>query len=67
MKVLELTHSLTDEAKIGGGLLAPFLRRKAYTLQDAIKAQERNDSAAGLSTNNINYIEMSSGESLLLE
>ncbi len=67
MKILELTFSLTDEAKISGGLIAPFLRRKAYTLQDAIKANPMDDSAAGLPANNINYIEMSSGESLVLE
>ena len=55
-----------DEAKIGGGILAPFLRRKAYTLQDALKAQEREKKAADLPADETDYVELATGETLLL-
>jgi hypothetical protein len=56
-----------DEIKVGGGLLAPFLRRKVYTLEDALKAQETVKEAAQSSGDRPIYAEISCGESLLLE
>jgi hypothetical protein len=32
-----------DEAKIGGGLIAPFLRRKAYSILDALGKERRRE------------------------
>jgi len=56
-----------DEIKIGGGILAPFLRRKAYSLQDALEAQEWDLKAAGLPADEAHYSELASGETLLLK
>jgi hypothetical protein len=32
-----------DEVKIGGGLIAPFLRRKAYSILDALGKERREE------------------------
>jgi hypothetical protein len=56
-----------DEVKIGGGVLAPFLRRKAYTLQDALKAQVKDLKAENLPAAETNYVELASGETLVLK
>ena len=63
-----------DEVKIGGGLLAPFLRRKAYTFLDVLgngvakdggHADEDNEMVA--ETAGVSYVDLGSGESLLLQ
>lgn len=56
-----------DEVKVGGGIIAPFLRRKAYTLEDALKAQERVEEAAEPPADGPTYAEISCGEYLLLD
>jgi hypothetical protein len=35
-----------DEVKIGGGLIAPFLRRKAYSMLDALGKERPDDSSS---------------------
>jgi hypothetical protein len=55
-----------DEVKVGGGLLALFLRRKAYTLEDALKAQEKDKEAADQPADETNYVELGNGQTLLL-
>lgn len=56
-----------DEVKVAAGLIAPFLRRRAYTLEDALKAQEQEQKIAGIPAAETNYVELASGETLLLE
>jgi hypothetical protein len=61
-----------DEVKIGGGLIAPFLRRKAYSILDALgKEQSGGTSSAdrhSLSdTKDVTYVDLGSGESLILQ
>ena len=55
-----------DEVKVGGGIIAPFLRRKACTLQDALKAQGKDKKGANLPIDETNYAELASGDTLLL-
>jgi hypothetical protein len=55
-----------DEVKVGGGLIAPFLRRKIYTLEDALKAQEKDKMSANVPADETNYVELASGQTLLL-
>jgi hypothetical protein len=61
-----------DEVKIGGGLLAPFLRRTVITIPEALEKEkaenrklEKNSSLADME--GVNFAELRSGESLLLE
>lgn len=61
-----------DEVKIGGGLLAPFLRRKAYTILDVlgklgVKDEEHSDMNLKTHSKGVSYVDLDSGESLLLE
>jgi hypothetical protein len=56
-----------DEIKVGGGILAPFLRRKVYTFEDALKAEESRGRAAQPLGDKPIYAEISCGQSLLLE
>jgi len=35
-----------DEVKIGGGLIAPFLWRKAYSLLDALGKEQREEGSS---------------------
>lgn len=58
--------STHDEIKVGGGLIAPFLRRRAYTLQDILKSVGNNSEAANLSVKALNHVELASGETLTL-
>lgn len=55
-----------DEVTLGYGLIAPLLTRKAYTLEDGLKAQEKEQGRPGLPAAEINYVELASGETLLL-
>lgn len=59
-----------DEVKIGGGILAPFLRRKAHTLLDALAKESKttagNKVARVADTSDVFYKDLRSGESLLL-
>jgi hypothetical protein len=55
-----------DEVKIGGGLLAPFLRRRTYTLDDALKALAKEREAADLPADGTNSFELGSGQTLVL-
>lgn len=55
-----------DEVKVGGGIIAPFLRRKQYTLGDALKAQQTDHKGAEISADEINFVELASGEMLFL-
>jgi hypothetical protein len=61
-----------DEVKIGGGLIAPFLRRKAYSILDALgkeRPQDRlsPDMQSATDTKDVTYVDLASGETLLLE
>ena len=56
-----------DEIKIGGGILAPFLRRKVYTLEDVLKAEKGREVAAQPPGDKPIYAEIPCGQSLLLE
>ena len=57
-----------DEVKIGGGLVTPFLRRKAYTILDVIGGDTNKDAVASGSPKGVSsYVDLCSGESLLLE
>ncbi len=78
LKAQELLHSkfwvgTHDEVKIGGGLLAPFLRRKAYTLLDVLgkggakQDGDHTDNDTATASTEVSYVDLSSGESLLLE
>jgi hypothetical protein len=53
--------STHDEIKLGGGILTPFLRRKVYTLKEALRAQGMDREVAGTK-----YAELASGESITL-
>lgn len=63
-----------DEVKRGGGILAPFLRRKAWQLADiwskessnATKQRPAVDAPQG-QLNNPRYVDLKNGESLVLE
>lgn len=76
LKAQEILHSkywvgTHDEVKIGGGLIAPFLRRKAYTLLEVLGRETPGD---GKDQNevepkhnpDVSYVDLRSGESLLL-
>lgn len=57
-----------DEVKPGAGLIAPLIRRKIWTVQDAIaqvQATEKNNQKEW--QEDINCLELGNGESLLLE
>jgi hypothetical protein len=61
-----------DEVKIGGGLIAPFLRRKAYSILDALGKERPDDRSSAdmhsaTDTKNVTYVDLGSGESLLLK
>lgn len=56
-----------DEVKPDGELVAPFLRRKAYILQDALKAQRKDGEVGDVSADEPNYFELSRGQTLLLD
>ena len=61
-----------DEVKIGGGIIAPFLRRKAYSIMDALGKERPVDppsTGKQLATDakEVTYVDLGSGESLLLE
>ena len=60
-----------DEVKKGGGLVSALLRRSIFTIQDAVKREEsqtghvpKNSPLAGIE--DVNFVELQSGESLLL-
>ena len=60
-----------DEVKIGGGVLAPFLRRKAYSIMDVL-GKERPEDRGSMDMDSaddareVTYVDLGSGESLLL-
>ena len=55
-----------DEVKVGGGLIAPLLRRKAYTILDVLGADTNKDTMVNGSPKGVSYVDLRSGESLLL-
>lgn len=59
-----------DEVKKGGGLLAPFLRRKAHTFLEALAQESKSTSDNGVLEKqqlaDVSYVDLASGESLLL-
>ena len=61
-----------DEIKKGGGLLAPFLRRKVLTIKEAVEKEEEekghiSNSSELADMKGVRFAELISGESLLLE
>ena len=61
-----------DEVKKGGGILAPLLRRKVLTLQEAIEKEKEEkghvpDDSELAAMKGVQFAELRSGESLLLE
>ena len=57
-----------DEAKRGGGLVSWFLRRTAYTLRDAVEAEEARveEEADGGEDFRYEFVELGSGDGMLL-
>lgn len=55
-----------DEVKVAAGIIAPFLRRRAYSLKDVLQAQTKEGRAADQAADNINYVSLKSGQHLLL-
>lgn len=61
-----------DEVKIGGGIVAPFLRRKVMTVQEALEKEQKEkgtDAEQGQLAvfKEVSFANLASGESLLLE
>lgn len=57
-----------DEQKPGAGLIAPLIRRKIWTVQEAIaQVQALEKGSSGEWAEDINCLELGNGESLLLE
>ena len=61
-----------DEVKIGGGLIAPFLRRKVYSIMDALGKERTEDRLSAdmqpaTDAKDVTYVDLGTGESLLLE
>ena len=62
-----------DEVKKGSGIVSPLLRRKQWTAQEALDEERRlakgDDGAlvTKLAAEDVRYLEMASGESLILE
>ena len=61
-----------DEMKKPGGLVAPFLRRTVLSLQEAIEKEKAEKGAIPRSSmladmEDVNFVELRSGESLLLQ
>lgn len=61
-----------DEVKKGGGIIAPFLRRKILTLQQAIEKEKEEkghipDESELAAMEGVQFAELRNGESLLLE
>lgn len=58
-----------DEVKIGGGIVSWFLNRKTITLKEALEKEgEEDDDEAGLAAlAEVNFVDISNGESLILE
>ena len=64
--------STHDEVKIGGGLIAPFLRRKVWTIKEAMEKEKAEESCVSESSplaglESVVFAELQSGQSLLLE
>ena len=61
-----------DEVKKGGGFIGPLLRRKAWTIADALlqkeKAAENSDTGTRrMSVEDVSYVDLGNGKALLLE
>lgn len=61
-----------DEIKKPGGLLAPFLRRTVWSLRDALEKEKAETGVAPdvgtlAELENVNFVNLGSGESLLLQ
>lgn len=61
-----------DEVKQGGGIIAPFLRRRVLTLQQAIEEEKEEkghiaDDSESAAMKGVQFADLRSGESLLLE
>lgn len=56
-----------DEVKKGGGMISWFLRRKVWTLEDALKAARAESSADGDDFEDVHFEEVGNGESRVLE
>jgi glyoxylase-like metal-dependent hydrolase (beta-lactamase superfamily II) len=56
-----------DETKRGGGLISWFLQRTAYTLRDAVEAEEAKNEVEGAAVQfGYRFVELGSGDALLL-
>ncbi|KAJ9616638.1 hypothetical protein H2200_000357 [Cladophialophora chaetospira] len=60
-----------DEQKPGSGLIAPLIRRKIYTVQEALAmiqaAEKEKSEEAAACIEDMKYVELANGESLVLE
>lgn len=58
-----------DEIKVGGGLVSWFLNRKSITLREALEkeGEECNDKIGLAALAEVNFVDISNGESLILE
>lgn len=58
-----------DEIKVGGGIVSWFLNRKTITLREVLEreGEEHNDEAGLAALAEVNFVDISNGESLILE
>ena len=62
-----------DEVKKGGGFIGPLLRRKAWTIADALLPKEEtaadvtDNSTRRVSGEDVSYVDLANGKALLLE
>ena len=73
VRILQAKYWVTthDEVKKGNGLISPFLRRERITLRQALEKEDMSAMYAhrdsGLQENGIQFADLGSGESMLLE
>ncbi len=72
LKVNKLTHAkywigTHDEVKRGGGLVSWFLKRRVYTVNEAIEKEIQENGDVDESLTNVYFAELGNGESLILE
>jgi hypothetical protein len=58
-----------DELKIGGGVVARFLRRKTISIQDALDQEKQHQQTTDFEADlaGTAYVDLANGESMLLE
>jgi hypothetical protein len=58
-----------DELKIGGGVVARFLRRKIISIQDALDQEKQHQQTTDFEADlaGTAYVDLANGESMLLE